>query len=121
MKNKQHVLSGEYNAREGFCEDCFHIKHLLRPIELFEEKGKLFIFVCSSYGAPGANPANRRDWFAHLAAIVSVFRLVLVHSLLPSLSFTVTMGSKTKGCIKELVTVRHVFATEDQMEVKSEK
>ena len=48
-------------------------------------------------------------------------RLVLVHSLLPSLSFTVTIGSKTKGCLKKLVTVRHVFANEDQIEVKSEK
>lgn len=91
MKNKQHVLNREYNTREGFCEDCFQIKHLPRPIERFEEKGKLFIFVCSSYSAAGANPANRE---IDLAVIASVSRLVLVlPSLLPSLSFTVTIGS----------------------------
>ena len=74
MKNKQHVLNREYNTREGFCEDCFQIKHLPRPIELFEEKGKLFIFACSSYGAAGANPANRRDWFAQLQLTTSCDR-----------------------------------------------
>lgn len=36
-----------------------------------------------------------------------------MHSLLPLLWFAVTIGSKMKGFIKNLVTVLHVLANED--------
>lgn len=46
-KSKQLVLSRERNTWGEFGEDCFQINHLSRPIQMFEEKGNLFIVLLS--------------------------------------------------------------------------